>query len=51
MLEALERFKLKKGIILTYDNEEEMKIGNKKINIKPIWKWLLEDWFLLKKWR
>jgi len=43
LLEALERFKLKKGIILTYDNEEEMKIGNKKINIKPIWKWLLED--------
>jgi len=36
--EAMERFKLKKGLILTYNQEE--KVGD--IEIKPAWKWLLE---------
>ncbi len=39
----LVRFKLKKGLILTYDEEEEFKMKNKKIKVRPVWKWLLED--------
>lgn len=41
LLEAMEEFKLKKGIILTYDQEEEIKIENKKIRVIPAWKWML----------
>ncbi|MCX6741979.1 MAG: ATP-binding protein [Candidatus Pacearchaeota archaeon] len=42
LLEALEKFKLKEGIILTYDQEEEIKEKGKRIIVKPVWKWLLE---------
>ena len=42
LLEALEKFKLNHGLILTYDQEDELKIKNKTIKIKPVWKWLLE---------
>ena len=38
----MDKFKLKKGLILTNEQDEEIKIGNKKIIIKPVWKWLLE---------
>jgi len=40
--EAMNKFKLKEGLILTNSQEEELKIGGKKIIIKPVWKWLLE---------
>jgi uncharacterized protein len=43
LLEALQKFKLKTGLILSMDQEEEIMIEDKKIIIKPIWKWLLED--------
>jgi len=33
---------LKEGLILTYD-DEEFKMKNKTIKVKPVWKWLLED--------
>lgn len=42
LIEALKEFNLKEGLILTLDKEEEFVIGNKKIIIKPVWKWLLE---------
>ena len=42
MSEALERFKLKAGLIITEDQAGEKKIGSKKIKIMPAWKWLLE---------
>ena len=43
LTEAMNKFKLKEGLILTYDKEEEIKLkGNSKIIIKPVWKWLLE---------
>lgn len=41
LLEAMNKFKLKRGMILTYDQEEEIKINGKKITLKPVWKWLL----------
>jgi uncharacterized protein len=41
LLEAMKEFKLKKGLILTYEQEEEIKLEGKKIIVKPVWKWLL----------
>ena len=42
ILEAMKEYKLKTGLILTFDQEEELTIENKKITVKPVWKWLLE---------
>ncbi|MCX6803748.1 MAG: ATP-binding protein [Candidatus Diapherotrites archaeon] len=42
LLEAMNKFNLKEGLILTTDQEEERKQENKKIILKPVWKWLLE---------
>ncbi len=39
LAEALNKFKLKQGIILTFDQEDEFNIKNKKIIVKPVWKW------------
>ena len=39
----MKKFELKKGLILTYDQNNELKIEGKKIIIKPVWKWLLEE--------
>ena len=33
-------FNLKKGIILTYNQEDEFHVENKYVEVKPIWKWL-----------
>ena len=42
LLEALEKFKIKEGCVITFDQEEEFVRDGKKINVIPIWKWLLE---------
>ncbi|MEA3329805.1 MAG: ATP-binding protein [Nanoarchaeota archaeon] len=43
LIEAMDKFNLRKGLILTHDQEEEeFKIANKKIIVKPVWKWLIE---------
>ena len=41
LVEALFKFNLKQGLILTYDDEDELKIENKRIIITPVWKWML----------
>ena len=41
LIEAMEAYKLKQGLILTEDEEGEEMIANKKIKIMPVWKWLL----------
>lgn len=41
LLEAMNKFNLRKGLILTLDEEDELNIDKKKINIIPIWKWYL----------
>ena len=38
----MDKFKLKEGFILTYDQEEEINLKGKKVIVKPVWKWLLE---------
>jgi len=43
ILEAMEKFHLREGFILTWDQEEELNINGKRILIKPVWKWVLEQ--------
>jgi len=42
LIEAMKEYKLKEGLILTLDKEEELVVEGKKIIIRPVWKWLLE---------
>lgn len=42
LIEALKEYQLKEGLILTLDKEEDLIVENKKIIIRPVWKWLLE---------
>ncbi|WP_342306422.1 ATP-binding protein [Methanolobus sp. ZRKC5] len=42
LLEALKAYKLKEGLILTDDSEDEIKMNGRKIIVTPIWKWMLE---------
>ncbi len=41
LVEAMEKFKLKKGLIITYDSEDEIVKDGLKIKIVPAWKWML----------
>ncbi len=41
LAEAMEKFKLKEGLLLTNSQEEEIKVKGRKIIVKPVWKWLL----------
>lgn len=43
LLETMEKFKLKEALILTHEQEEEMKLKGKKIMVMPVWKWLLKN--------
>jgi predicted AAA+ superfamily ATPase len=43
LTEAMNKFQLKEGLLLTNKQEEKIKIGGKKIVVKPVWKWLLEN--------
>ncbi len=42
LLEAMDGFNLKIGLIITQDFEEELKIKGRLIKIVPIWKWILQ---------
>ncbi len=42
LTEALTKFNLANGLVLTYNQEDEFKVGGKKILVKPVWKWMLE---------
>ncbi len=42
LVEAMKKFNLKKGLIVTYDDEEELKIGKFGIKVIPFWKWALK---------
>lgn len=41
LLTTLDELKLKTGVILTYDEEDEVKIDGKTITITPVYKWML----------
>lgn len=40
LTEAIETYSIDEGLILTNDYSEEIKIGDMKIQILPVWKWL-----------
>lgn len=40
---ALKRFRLSEGLLLTYEQEEEIDVEGKQILIMPAWKWILES--------
>jgi predicted AAA+ superfamily ATPase len=42
LIKASELLKCKDLLVITWDYEDELKIENKKIILKPLWKWLLE---------
>ncbi|MFH0973803.1 MAG: ATP-binding protein [Candidatus Micrarchaeota archaeon] len=42
LLEALEKFKLDSGLVITLDQEDALSMGGKKIVLKPAWKWMSE---------
>jgi len=41
LLEAMDVNNLKKGIVITYEQEKDMDIAGKKISVIPAWKWCL----------
>jgi len=43
LVEAMKKFDLKKGTVLTEYDEDSIKKDGFKINIVPIWKWLLDS--------
>jgi len=43
LIKASEELKCKNLLVITWDYEDEIKVKNKKIVFKPLWKWLLEE--------
>lgn len=41
LLEAMDKFHLKTGILLTSEQEDEISAHNKKIIVMPVWKWMV----------
>ncbi|MBI5392950.1 ATP-binding protein [Candidatus Woesearchaeota archaeon] len=42
LIEAMNKLKLKKGTILTYEQTEEINVKDKRIQVLPAYKWMLE---------
>jgi predicted AAA+ superfamily ATPase len=43
LLEAMKQLKLKQGLVITEDHDDEETIDRKKIRYVPLWKWLLKQ--------
>ncbi len=43
LLEAIEAYNLKKGLIITYDQEKKIEVEDKMISVVPAWKWILKE--------
>ena len=41
LVEALDKFNLNEGLLLTFNQEDKESINGKKINILPVWKWMI----------
>ncbi len=41
--EDIEKFKLDVGLILTYNQEDELKVNGRKIKVLPVWKWIIDN--------
>ena len=42
LAECMTALGLRNGLLLTYDQEDELSVGGKTVLVKPVWKWLLE---------
>ncbi len=42
LYEAMEKFNLKEGLILTFDQTDKINYKDKMVLVKPVWRWLLE---------
>lgn len=43
MLETMQSLApVKKALIITYDEEEDLKVGQLDVAVKPAWKWALQ---------
>lgn len=42
LFEAMDKYKIKESLLLTFDQEEIRQVGKKMIRIMPVWKWLLK---------
>ncbi|MBI3031947.1 ATP-binding protein [Candidatus Woesearchaeota archaeon] len=42
LIEAMDKFKLKTGIMLTHEQTEDIRMKSKKIQVLPIYKWMVE---------
>lgn len=42
--EAMQAYKLKKGLLLTYDTENTISSVTNEITVTPVWKWLLKSY-------
>lgn len=40
LVEAMTKFNLKEGLLLTYDQTDEVKLDGKRVLIMPVWKWM-----------
>ena len=45
LIEAVKRLKVSEAVLITAEKEETIKVGNKIVQIVPLWKWLLVDKF------
>ncbi len=43
LMEAMNDYKLTKGLILTLETEDTILLGKFEISVKPVWKWLLSS--------
>ncbi|MBN2730094.1 MAG: ATP-binding protein [Bacteroidales bacterium] len=41
--EAMDMYNLSSGLILTHDHEESLQLKGKTVEVKMVWKWLLEE--------
>lgn len=43
LIEAMQTYNLASGLILTFDQKDNIEVEGKTIYIKPVWKWLLKE--------
>ncbi len=43
LVEAMDELKVNTGLILTMDQDDQIRHGNKNIMVKPVWEWMLEN--------
>jgi hypothetical protein len=43
LIEAMKRLKSPKAVLITAEKDETIKVGNRIVQVVPLWKWLLVD--------